>query len=234
MVFQRIAGGLRARSTELIHFLSSHPVDLICIRESNLNLSSSFWIPGFFALRSDRTHSRYGILSPDPTHVGGGVIIFFRQGPSFSELSTSSLSLLDPYSKYVRVNIFLNNSSSLSSSMFMFPLFAFFRRIAEPTPFLSSSFLQKCPYSGGLQLSLLPLGLKSYSDRLGLKSYSDPRGKEVFDWVISSDLLLSMTLIYLLFSIAPPLTSPLLPPLSPCLAPRWYFRTWVLITFQFH
>ena len=27
-------GGLRARSTELLHFLSSHPVDLICIQES--------------------------------------------------------------------------------------------------------------------------------------------------------------------------------------------------------
>ena len=31
------AGGLRARSTELLHFLLSHPVDLICIQESNLN-----------------------------------------------------------------------------------------------------------------------------------------------------------------------------------------------------
>ena len=28
------AGGLRARSTELLHFISSHPVDLICIQES--------------------------------------------------------------------------------------------------------------------------------------------------------------------------------------------------------
>ena len=30
--------GLRARSAELLHFLSFHPVDLICIQESNLNL----------------------------------------------------------------------------------------------------------------------------------------------------------------------------------------------------
>ena len=35
-VLQWNAGGLRARSTELLHFLSSHPVDLICIQESNL------------------------------------------------------------------------------------------------------------------------------------------------------------------------------------------------------
>ena len=62
-VLQWNAGGLRARSTELFHFLSSHPIDLICIQESNLNSSSSFLIPGFSALRSDRTHSWSGILS---------------------------------------------------------------------------------------------------------------------------------------------------------------------------
>ena len=81
-VLQWNAGGLRARSTKLLHFLSSHPVDLICIQESNLNTSSSFRIPGFSALRSDRTHSRSGILSPDTTHASGGVIIFVRQGGS--------------------------------------------------------------------------------------------------------------------------------------------------------
>ena len=113
-VLQWNAGGLRARSTELLHFLSSHPVDFICIQESNLNSSSSFRIPGFSALRSDRTHSRSGILSPDATHASGGVVIFVRQGLSFSQLSTSSLSLLDPYSDYVGVNISLNNSSSVS------------------------------------------------------------------------------------------------------------------------
>ena len=46
------AGGLRTRSTELQHFLSSHFVDLICIQESNLESSSSFGIPEFSALQS--------------------------------------------------------------------------------------------------------------------------------------------------------------------------------------
>ena len=113
-VLQWNAGGHRARSTELLHFLSSHPADLICIQESNLNSSSSFRIPGFSALRSDSTNPRSGILSRDATHASGGVVIFVRQGLSFSELSTSSLSLLDPYSDYVGVNISSNNSSSLS------------------------------------------------------------------------------------------------------------------------
>ena len=43
-VLQWDAGGLRARSTKLLHFLSSHPVDLICIQESNLHSFSSFRI----------------------------------------------------------------------------------------------------------------------------------------------------------------------------------------------
>ena len=108
------AGGLRARSTKLMHFILSHPVDLIYIQESNLNSSSSFRIPGFSALQSHGTHSRSGIFSTDVVDASGGVIIFVKQCLFFSELSTSSLSLLDPYSDYVEVNISLNDSSSLS------------------------------------------------------------------------------------------------------------------------
>ena len=103
-----------ARSTKLIHFISSQSVDLIYIQKSNLNLCSSFRIPGFSALQSHGTHSRSGIFSTDVADASGGVIIFVKQCLFFSELSTSSLSLLGPYSDYVEVNISLNDSSSLS------------------------------------------------------------------------------------------------------------------------
>ena len=181
-VLQWNAGGLRARSTELLHFLSSHPVDLICIQESNLISSSSFRFPGFSALRSDRTHSRSGILSPDTTHASGGVIIFVRQGLSFSELSTSSLSLPNPYSDYVGVNISLNNSSLVS-----------FPNLYAP-PIRSSP-------TDGRTDSLSPSILSSYRNLFILGDFnchhplwdsrgtSDLRGEKVFDWVISSDLL---------------------------------------------
>ena len=139
-VLQWNAGGLRARSTELLHFFSSHPVDLICIQESNLNSSSSFPIPGLSALRSDCAHCRSGILSPDAMNANGGAIIFVRQGLSFSELSSSSLSSLDPYSDYVGINISLNNSSSLSFLNVYDPLFAPLRRMTELNPFLSPFF----------------------------------------------------------------------------------------------
>ena len=110
-ILQWNAGGLRSRRTKLLHFISSHLVDRIYIQESNLNLSSSFWIPGFSALQSHGTHSRSDIFSTDVADASSGVIIFVKQGLFFSELSTSSLSLLGPYSDYVEVNISLNDSS---------------------------------------------------------------------------------------------------------------------------
>ena len=100
---------------------------LSVFRNPILNSSSSFQIPGFSALRSDPTHSRSDIFYGDATHASGGVIIFVRQGLSFSKLSISSLSSLDPYSDYVRINIFLNNSSSLS-----------FPNVYAPSPIRSS------------------------------------------------------------------------------------------------
>ena len=179
-VLQWNAGGLRARSTELLHFLSSHPVDLICIQESNLN-SSSFRIPRFSALRCDHTHSRSGILSPDTTHASGGVIIFVRQGLSFSELSTSFLSSLDPYSDYVGVNISLNNFSSVSFlNVYALPI------RSSPTDGRTDSFSPSILPSRNLFI----LGdFNCHHPLWDSRGTSDPCGEEVFDWVISSDLL---------------------------------------------
>ena len=139
-VLQWNAGGLQARSTKLLHFISSYPVDHIYIQDSNLNLSSSFRIPGFSALRPHGTHSRSGIFSTDVADASGGVIIFIMQGLFFSKLSISSLSSLGPYSYYVEVNISLNDFSSLSFLNVCAPLFILLRRIAEPISFLSPFF----------------------------------------------------------------------------------------------
>ena len=89
-VLQWNAGGLRARSTKLIHFISSHPVDLIYIQESNLNLSSSFRIPGFSTLQSHGT--------PPPRLV---FFLLMSQTPAaassfLSSRAYSSLSFLPP------------------------------------------------------------------------------------------------------------------------------------------
>ena len=163
-------------------FLSSHPVNLICIQESNLNSSSSFQIPRFSALRSDRTHSRSGILSSDTTHASGGVVIFVRQGLSFFKLSTSSLSSLDPYSDYVGINISLNNSSSLSFLNVYAPPIR-----SSPTHGRTDSFSPSILPS---TRNLFILGdFNCHHPLWDSRGTSDPRGEEVFDWVISSDLL---------------------------------------------
>ena len=139
-VLQWNAGGLQARSTKLLHFISSYPFDLICIQESNLNLLPSFRIPGFSALRSDVTHSRSGIFSANVTDARGGVIIFVKQVLSFSELSTSFLSSLDPNSDYVEVNIFLKDSSSHSFLNVYAPPFRFSPKESRTNFFSSSIF----------------------------------------------------------------------------------------------
>ena len=56
----------------------------------------SFRIPGFSTQRSDCSHYRSGILSPDDPNASGGVIIFIRKSLFFSELFTTSLSSLTP------------------------------------------------------------------------------------------------------------------------------------------
>ena len=95
----------------LNYFTFSRPI-LLTLSVSRNSILTHLPLSGFSALRPDRIHSRFGILSPDATHASGGVIIFVRQGLSFSELSTSSLSSLDLYSDCVGVNISLNNYSS--------------------------------------------------------------------------------------------------------------------------
>ena len=229
-VLQWNAGGLRARSTEVLHFLSSHPVDLICIQESNLNSSSSFRIPAFSVLRSDRTHSRSGILSSDASHASGGVVIFVRQGLSFSELSTTSLSSLDPYSDYVGVNISLNKSSSVSFLNVYAPLFAPPQRMAEPIPSLPQFFPPpEISSFWGTSIAITRFGTREVllTPVGGCSAGSSPQASSP-----------SMALAQPPFSVAPLavaplLASPLLLLLLLFLAPGGCFGAWVLATCQF-
>ena len=230
-VLQWNAGALRARSTELLHFLSSHPVDLICIQESNLNSSSSFRIPGFSVLRSDCTHSRSGILSSDASHASGGVVIFVRQGLYFSELSTTSLSSLDPYSDYVGVNISLNKSSSVS-----------FLNVYAPPIRSSTTDGRTDSFSPSILPSsrnLFILGdFNCHHPLWDSRGTSDPVGRKYSTGSSPQTSSPSMTLTHPPFSIAPLavaplLTSPLLLLLLLFLAPGRCFRTWVLTTYQF-
>ena len=139
-------------------------------------------IAGFSNLRSDLTHPRSDILSRAATHASSGIIIFVRQSFSFTELSTSSLFLLDPYSDYVAVNISLNNSSSLS-----------FLSVYAPYTRSSSSDGRTNSFSSSILSSsrnLFILGdFNCHCPLWDSRDTSDPREEEVFNRVISSDLL---------------------------------------------
>ena len=181
-VLQWNAGGFQARNTELLYFLSSHPVDLICIQESNFNSSFSFRIPGFSALVLIAPLSVWHSLS-HTTHASGSVIIFVRQGLSLYELSTSFLSSLDPYSDHhVGVNVSLSKSSSL----------LFLNVYAAPIGFSPTD-----GRTDSFSPSILPFfrNLFILADFSCHHSLWDSRGtiypcrEEVFDWVICSDLL---------------------------------------------
>ena len=130
----------------------------------------------------DRTHSRSGILSSDTTHASGGGIIFVRRGLSFSKLSTSSLSSLDSYSDYVGINTSLNKSSSLSFlNMYAPPI------RSSPTDGRTDSF---SPSIFPSSRNLFILGdFNCHHPLWDSRGNSDPCREEVFDWVISSDLL---------------------------------------------
>ena len=165
-------------------------------------------LSGFSALRSDCTHFRSGILSPDVTQASG-VIIFVRQSLSFSELSTSSLCLLDSYSDYVGINISLNNSSLL-----------LFLNVYAP-PIRSSLMDSKTDFfSLFILLSsknlFIVVDFNCYYLLWDSKGTSNPSGEVVFNWVISFKLLPFNnsdipTLSVAPLAIVPPLPSSLLP-----------------------
>ena len=107
-VLQWNAGGLQVKSTKLLHFNSSHSVDLIYIQECNLKFLDS--------------------LLCDPMVLTPDLVFFLLMSQTLAAASSflssraySSLSFLPPlflclgpYSNYIEVNISLNDFSALS------------------------------------------------------------------------------------------------------------------------
>ena len=143
-VLQWNAGCLRARNTELLHFISFYSLNLIC----NLNSFSSFRIPGFSALRSDWAHSRSDLVLLMPCTIVAASTFSSNKVLSFCALSTSSLFLLDTNSDYVRVNTSLNNLPRSHSFLVHSPTHASFY-------FLGRLFLLSFPHHLGICLSSL-------------------------------------------------------------------------------
>ena len=168
-----------------------------------------------------------GNVHPNP----GPIFSCSNPGPIFSELFTSSLSSLDPYSDYVGVNISLNDSFSVSFLNVYAPLFAPPQRMAEPTPSLPQFFPPpEISSFWGTSIAITRFGTQEVLPTPARRKYSTGSSP-----LTSSP---SITLTHQPFSIALPavtplLTSPLLLLLLHFLAPGRCFRTWVLTIYQF-
>ena len=105
----------------------------------------------------------------------------FSSGRAYLSLNVLPLFLLDPYSDYVGVNSSLNNSSLSFLNVYATPI------RSSPTDGRTDSFsLSILPSSRNLFI----LGdFNCHHPLWDSRVTSDPRGEEVFDWVISSDLL---------------------------------------------
>ena len=153
----------------------------------------------------------------------------FLSGRAYPSLNflPSFFFCLTQYSDYVRVNISLYDSSSLS-----------FLNVYAP-PICSSP---RDSRTDSFSLSILPifrnlsiLGDCNYHHPLWYsKGASDPSGKEVFSWAISSDLLNNSDIPTFLKSSSGSRSSLGISFAPSSLASGRCFRTWVLITYQFY
>ena len=105
-VLQWNAGGLQARRTELLHFIPSHPVDLICIQESNLN-----YLPLSRSLNS---------LFCDPMAPTPDLVLFLLMSQTLATASSLSLgwaypsmSFLPPLFLRLTPTLIMDRSTSL-------------------------------------------------------------------------------------------------------------------------
>ena len=180
-ILQWNANGIRPRCTELLHFLSHNQYDLIFIQESHLSSDSTFRIPGYKTLQKNRFMTRRGTTN-STGNLGGGVLILVKNGLSYTSLSTQSLSSLDPSSDYLAIAVKIKGAAPIH----LFNVYV---------PPIRSSSSDSRPKS--FSPFLLPSSPTTYifgdfnSHHSSWDSHlpEDHSGKDLFDWLLSSDLL---------------------------------------------
>ena len=162
-VFLWNSGDLQDRSTEVLHFVSFHTVDLICTQESNLNSFSSFGI--LVALLCDLIALTTGLgffFSMTHPQAAGSSFLSDRVYPSLNFLPTLFPRLIPTLTMYRSTSHYTILPRSFSL-LFMLLLLALFRQIARPIPF-SPSFFFPLKISSFCETStaMNPLGLQRY------------------------------------------------------------------------
>ena len=181
-ILQWNANGIYPRRTELIQFLSHNQYDFFFTQESHLSSDSTFRIPGYKTLQKNRSMTRRGTTN-STGNLGGGVLILVKNSLTYTSLSTQSLSSLDPCSDYLAIAVKVKGASPIH----LFNVYV---------PSIRSSSSDSRPKS--FSPFLLPSSLTTYifgdfnSHHSSWDSHSpeDQSGKELFDGLLSSNLLL--------------------------------------------
>ena len=180
-ILQWNANGIRPCRTELIHFLSHNQYDLIFIQESHLSSDSTFRIPGYKTLQKNRFMTRRGTTN-STGNLGGGVLILVKNGLSYTSLSTQSLSSLDPSSDYLAIAVKIKGAAPIHLFNVYVPPIRSSSSDSRPksfSPFLLPS--SPTTYIFG--------DFNSHHSSWDSHSPEDHSGKDLFDWLLSSDLL---------------------------------------------
>ena len=152
------------------------------MQESHLSSDSTFHIPGYKTLQKNRSMTRRA-TTDSTKNLGGGVLILVKNGLTYTSLSTQSLSSLDPSSDYLAITVKIKGAS---------PIHLF--NIYVPPICPSSSDSRPKSFSPFL-LSSSPTYYLHFGDFNGhhsswdFHSPEDQSGKDLFDWLLSSDLL---------------------------------------------
>ena len=155
--------------------------NLIFIQESHLSSDSTFRIPGYKTLQKNRFMTRRGTTN-STGNLGGGVLILVKNGLSYTSLTTQSLSSLDPSSDYLAIAVKIKGAAPIHLFNVYVPPIRSSSSDSRPksfSPFLLPS--SPTTYIFG--------DFNSHHSSWDSHSPEDQSGKDLFDWLLSSDLL---------------------------------------------
>ena len=151
------------------------------MQESHLSSDSTFRIPGYKTLQKNRFMTRRGTTN-STGNLGGGVLILVKNGLSYTSLSTQSLSSLDPSSDYLAIAVKIKGAAPIHLFNVYVPPIRSSSSDSRPksfSPFLLPS--SPTTYIFG--------DFNSHHSSWDSHSPEDHSGKDLFDWLLSSDLL---------------------------------------------
>ena len=137
-------------------------------------------MPGYKTLQKNRSMTRRGITI-STGNLGGGVLILVRNDLTYTSLSTQSLSSLDPSSNCLAITVKIKGAS---------PIYLF--NVYVP-PIRSSSSNSRPKSFSPFLLPLSPItyvfgDFNNHTSSWESHSPEDQSGKDLFDWLVSSDL----------------------------------------------